>query len=335
MAVAREPIAIFAILVTLVPFSYERIQDVFFATAEIEVECRTPRDDQFLLDEGYLYYKTRCLLINKSDQAVSVVSLLPTMQSGSHPHLLVGGRTGLPQISETTTPILHALFAEMEQEIPLNIRNLEAHAIDVVFATHVDKIRPYRDRNGCAKSMELDSLSSMTICFSDDAGSHPAERNRPQTIKTQIYRGWSYGFFDVDGFGLQMTLGDGRGYLIEADLTLASGYECDEDIRQLNCRGRYGADRPKVISLGTASSDGIWQSWTDKVGFFIVIFVFAITVTLAISLLTQIVRWIKVQIVSFVAGRKQPTPVESTAIFGSKSELSDVEVESLSESKNE
>lgn len=295
-AFAREPIAIFAILVTLVPFSYERIQEVFFATAEIEVECRAPRDDQFSLSDGFLYYETRCLLINKSDRSVSIISMFPTMQSGSHPYILIGGTSGLVQITEVTSPHLHGLVGEMEKEIPININNLEAHAIDVVFTTHVGKVRPYRDRNGCAEDLEFERLSGMTMCFAGSPGSHPAEREREATIKAQIYKGYSYGFFNVDGFGLQMRLGDGRGYIIEADLTLVSGHVCDEEIRQLNCMGPYRADRPKVIPLGTVSPEGRWLSWTDRFSFFIAILVLLYTVAVTISLLIKFLRLVRAKI---------------------------------------
>lgn len=275
-AVKEQPLGAIAIVVSLVTFVYDVAKDDFFNGADLRVSCGTPLDSAFEHEDGFLFYESRCLIANQSQNSISLASLTPVMLHGSYPYPLVGRRSMNPTISTPYDSNLGTLFTKMASQFPVFLSGGEAFATDVVVFTSVGEMRHIRsDDAQCSKNLAFDRLSAVQLCIEEDqtvevledqegdgVAKQPVDLSAyANTAKEQIYRGYSYGMAEYDGFGLEISLGDGTRYIVEADLTDVLGYRCTEDIRQLNCKN-YSAKQPRVINIGLEPDYGRynWQS---------------------------------------------------------------------------
>lgn len=276
-AVKEQPLGAIAIVVSLVPFIYDVAKNHIFDGANLRITCGTPLDSAFEHEDGFLFYGSSCLIANKSREPVSLASMTPVMLHGDYPYPLIGRRSMNPTLPRPYESKLGALFSEVASQFPVYLNGGEVFATDVVFFTSVGQMRHMRSEDAqCSESLVFDRLSEVQLCIGDNEKEDAAEEEEGNSetespidlgayrdsAKEQIYRGYSYGFADYDGFGLEISLGDGTRYIVEADLTDVLGYTCDEDIRQLNCKN-YGANRPRVIDIGLEPEYGgyNWRSF--------------------------------------------------------------------------
>jgi hypothetical protein len=294
-AIKKEPLGALAIVAALLPFIFDVAKEYIFNSVNIEIQCDTPKDTDYQHSDGFLYYEARCLVSNRSRDPVSVISLIPVMTHGKYPYPLVGVNDFIPSIEERSPDRLGKLVYRMESVVPANMGGRQSFGFRAVFSIYVGELRPFGPRSGCSDDLEFEILSSVYSCMDDSIGDHPAERrllSDLNTIKEQIYTGFSISLASFDGFGIMVVLGDGTRFLIEADMTDVKGYRCNEDVRELACSSS-GSDNPSVINIGPEPDYYSRMSWRVVASIFATGLVASIFAQLVWALGQSVSGWYK------------------------------------------